>query len=78
MGNQGCPLQAASGQGNKTSVASRLCCMEFAPFFLFYEYQPRPYPFALLSLALRIGAGIKHCHRGFTIYLQPFAIAGFK
>ncbi len=30
-------------------------------------------PFALLSLALRIGAGIKRCHRGFTIYLQPFS-----
>ena len=35
--------------------------------FLFYEYQPRPYSLSLLSLALRIGAGIKRCHRGFTV-----------
>ena len=53
--------------------------MESMPLlFYFMNTSPVLIPFALLSLAHRIRAGIKRCHRGFTIDLQPFAIAGFK
>jgi len=53
--------------------------MESAPLlFYFMNTSPVLIPFALLSLALRIRAGIKRCHRGFTIDLKPFAIACFK
>jgi hypothetical protein len=46
--------------------------------FYFMNTSPVLIPFALLSLALRIGAGIKRCHRGFTIDLQSLAITCFK
>ena len=72
IGVVSCKWQAAKGINFLFRLP--LYCMQSVPLLFFINTSPVLNPFALLySLALRIGAGIKRCHRGFTINLQPLA-----